>query len=220
MTERGLTDDERRAAAALGRGPDGRSTERASGLGPPPWMQRVLTYCSNCGTRLEAGVPPTEHRERMACPRCGFIAYINPRIVATTFPVTDDGRVLLLRRGIEPAIGKWAQPGGFLEIDETVTEGAIRETLEETGLLVEPGELLGLYARLEAAVVIVVFEARVVGGEARETPEALEIRAFAPAEIPWAEVAFATSFWALRDWVERRHPGTAVPAAFPGREEW
>jgi ADP-ribose pyrophosphatase YjhB (NUDIX family) len=156
----------------------------------------------------------------MACPRCGFIAYVNPRIVATALPVTDDGRVLLLRRGIEPSIGKWAQPGGFMEIDETVTEAAIRETLEETGLLAEPGELIGLYARLEAAVVSVVYEARVVGGEARPTPEALEIRSFAPDEIPWAELAFATSFWALRDWVVRRHPGTEVPAAFPGREEW
>jgi ADP-ribose pyrophosphatase YjhB (NUDIX family) len=219
VTERELTEEERRAAAALGRGPDGRSTEVASGLGPPPWIQRVLSFCSNCGTRLEAGIPPTDHRERMACPRCGFIAYVNPRLVVTTFPVTDDGRVLLLRRGFEPGYGRWAQPGGFMEIDETVTEAAIRETLEETGLLVEPGEIVGLYARLEAAVVMVVFEARVVGGEARPTPEALEVRAFAPADIPWPEVAFATSFWALRDWVMRRHPGTLVPDGFPGREE-
>ena len=219
MTERGLSDDERRLAATLGRGPDGRSTDLASGLGAPPWIRRNLTFCSNCGARLEAGIPPTEQRERMACPRCGFIAYVNPRLVATTFPVTDDGRVLLLRRGIEPSVGKWAQPGGFMEIDETVTEAAIRETLEETGLLVEPGEIVGLYARLEAAVVMVVFEARVVGGEARQTPEALEVRAFAAADIPWAEVAFSTSFWALRDWVLRRHPGTPVPASFPGRED-
>ena len=220
MTERELTREERRAAAALGRGPDGRSTDRPAGLGAPHWMQRVLTYCSNCGTRLEAGIPPTEHRERMACPRCGFIAYLNPRLVVTTIPVTDDGEALLILRGIEPARGKWAQPGGFMEIDETVTEAAVRETLEETGLLVEPGEIIGLYARLEAAVVVLVYEARVVGGEARETPEALEIRAFAADEIPWHDVAFSTSFWALRDWVARRHPGTDVPATFPGREDW
>jgi ADP-ribose pyrophosphatase YjhB (NUDIX family) len=220
MTERPLEDEERRAAAALGRGPDGRSTDLVSGLGPPRWVQRVLNFCSNCGTRLVAGVPPTEHRERMACPSCGFIAYVNPRLVVTAIPVTDDGQALLLRRGIEPGRGKWAQPGGFMEIDETVAEAAIRETLEETGLLVEPGEIVGLYSRLEAAVVVLVFEATIVGGEARRTPEALEIRHFAADEIPWPDVAFATSFWALRDWVERRHPGTSVPAAFPGREEW
>ena len=93
----------------------------------------------------------------------------------TTLPVTDQGEVVLLRRGIEPGYGSWAQPGGFLEVDETVTEAAIRETLEETGLVVEPGEIVGLYSRLEAAVVVIAFEARIVGGEAHETPEALEV---------------------------------------------
>ena len=101
---------------------------------------------------------------------------MNPRLVVTTIPVTDAGEAVLLRRGIEPGKGAWAQPGGFLEVDETVAEAAVRETLEETGLLVEPGEIVGLYSRLEAAVVVVVFEARIVGGEARITPEALEVR--------------------------------------------
>ena len=151
----------------------------------------------------------------MACPACGFIAYVNPRLVVTAIPVTDDGEALLLRRGIEPARGKWAQPGGFMEIDESVTEAAIRETLEETGILVEPGRIVGLYARLEAAVVVLVYEARIVGGEPRLTPEALEIQAFAPADIPWPELAFSTSFWAIRDWVLSRAPETEVLAGLP-----
>jgi ADP-ribose pyrophosphatase YjhB (NUDIX family) len=154
----------------------------------------------------------------MACPGCGFVAYVNPRLVVTTIPVTEAGEAVLLRRGIEPGYGSWAQPGGFLEVDETISEGAIRETLEETGLLVEPGELVGLYSRLEAAVVTLVYEARIVGGEARTTPEALEVRAFAATEIPWAEIAFKTSWFALRDWVETRHPGTPLPEVFDGLE--
>ena len=85
----------------------------------------------------------------------------------TTFPITDAGEIVLIRRGIEPGKGSWAQPGGFLEVDETVHEAAIRETCEETGLLVEPGEIIGLYTRLEAAVVTIAFEARIVGGERR-----------------------------------------------------
>ena len=220
MVERPLGDEERRLAALLGRGPDGRSTDLPSGLGAPRWLQRSLNFCANCGTRLVEGIPPTEHRERMACPACGFIAYVNPRLVVTTIPVTDAGEALLLRRGIEPSRGKWAQPGGFMEIDETVTEAAVRETLEETGLLVEPGEIVGLYARLEAAVVVLVYEARIVGGEPRLTPEALEIQAFAPADIPWPELAFSTSFWALRDWVLSRAPETGVPPAYLGSEVW
>jgi ADP-ribose pyrophosphatase YjhB (NUDIX family) len=218
MTERELTPDERRLLARVGRGPDGRSTDIASGNGAPRWVLRSLNYCANCGTELVTGVPPTEHRERLACPSCGFIAYVNPRLVVTAIPVNEAGEAVLLRRGIEPGRGSWAQPGGFMEVDETVTEAAVRETLEETGLLVEPIGLVGLYSRLEAAVVTLVFEARIVGGEARVTPEALEVRAFAPDAIPWNEIAFTTSWYALRDWVERRAPGTPLPTTFHGLE--
>ncbi len=218
MHERRLTGDELRLLGAMGRGPDGRSTDVDSGGGAPRWFRRSVRFCSNCGSELVAGIPPTEYRERMTCPGCGFIAYANPRLVVTTIPVTDAGDAVLLRRGIEPGQGLWAQPGGFLEIDETVSEAAIRETLEETGLLVAPGELVGLYSRLEAAVVTLVFEARIVGGAPRVTPEALEVRAFEAGAIPWGEIAFKTSYFALRDWVEKRHPGTPLPDAFTGLE--
>lgn len=218
MVERRLDEDELQLLAALGRGPDARATDVASGGGTPHWVLGTLNFCSNCGTELVAGVPPTEQRERMACPACGFVAYVNPRIVLTTIPVTETGQAILLRRGIEPGYGSWAQPGGFMEVDETLAEGAARETLEETGLLVKPETLVGMYTRLEAAVVVLVFEARIVGGEPRTTPEALEVRAFEPADIPWDEIAFKTSFYALRDWVSLRHPGVATPGAFRGRE--
>jgi ADP-ribose pyrophosphatase YjhB (NUDIX family) len=120
--------------------------------------------------------------------------------------MTDDGEVVLIRRGIEPGRGSWAQPGGFLEIDETVGEAAVRETLEETGLVVEPGEIIGLYTRLEAAVVVIAFEARITSGEMALTREALEVRAFAPDAIPWAGIEFKTTYFALSDWLARRHP--------------
>jgi len=218
--ERRLDPDEVELLGSLGRGIDGRSTDMASGQGVPRWVSRTLNYCSNCGTRLVPDVPATEHRERAVCPSCDFIAYVNPRLVVTTIPVTDAGEVVLLRRGIEPGYGAWAQPGGFLEVDETLGEAAVRETLEETGLLIEPGEIIGLYSRLEAAVVVVVFESRIAGGAARETPEALEIRSFAPGAIPWDGIAFKTTFWALRDWVARREPGIALPDEFRGWEQF
>ncbi len=217
MVERRLTDDERALLAAAGRGPDGRSTDVASGGGPPIWLSATIRYCSRCGAELAFTALPEESRDRLVCASCGFVAYINPRLVVTAIPVTDRGEVILLRRGIEPGRGWWAQPGGFLEVDETVTEGAVRETLEETGLLIEPGAIVGLYARLEAAVVTLVFEARVAGGAIQETPEALEIRAFAPGAVPWDGIAFKTTYWALRDWLASRHPEVPVPAAFHGR---
>ena len=183
-----------------------RSTDIASGLGVPGWLSAHLNFCSRCGARLTFGEVPGEDRERLACDACGYIAYVNPRMVVTAIPVTDAGEVVLLRRGIEPAYGSWAQPGGFLEVDETVNQAAIRETFEETGLIVEPGEIVGLYSRLEAAVVAIVFEARIVGGSARTSVEALEVQAFAPEAIPWSGIELTTSRWALHDWVRLRHP--------------
>jgi ADP-ribose pyrophosphatase YjhB (NUDIX family) len=203
--------------ASIGRGPDARSTDIASGAGTPFWLAPMVRFCSRCGSELVPGVPPGEDRERMHCPACGFIAYVNPRVVVTTLPVTTTGELILIRRGIEPAIGSWAQPGGFLEVDETVGEAAVRETLEETGLVVQPGELIGLYSRLEAAVVTLVFEAEVVGGEAHPCAETLEVVAFRPDAIPWTEIAFKSSYWGIRDWLRLRHPGVPVPAVFPGR---
>lgn len=199
------------------RGPDARSTDIESGRGVPPWIAANLNFCSRCGAELLFGIVDGEDRQRSSCPSCGHITYVNPRLVVTALPITDDGRVVLLRRGIEPGLGAWAQPGGFLEVDETVAEAAIRETLEETGLSIEPGEIIGLYTRLEAAVVVLVFEARVIGGTAGPTPEALEIEAFAAESIPWSGLAFKTTYWALVDWLGRRHPRLRAPAFALGR---
>jgi 8-oxo-dGTP pyrophosphatase MutT (NUDIX family) len=87
----------------------------------------------------------------------------------------------------------------------------MRETLEEIGLVVEPSEIIGLYSRLEAAVVVVAFQGRIVGGSIRCTPEATDVRAFAPEDLPWAEIAFSTTFWALRDWLRRHRPDVQPP---------
>lgn len=198
------------------RGPDGRPTDIESGRGVPDWLAASVTFCSRCGSKLRFGAIPGEERHRLACPSCGFVAYVNPRLVVTTLPVTDAGELVLIRRGIAPAIGSWAQPGGFLEVDESVTEAARRETLEETGLVIEPGAIVGLYTRLEAAVVVIAFEARIVGGAPRTSAESLEVRSFPPAEIPWDGIAFKTTYWAIADWLGRHHPELA-PGSPPAR---
>ena len=197
--------------ASAGRRPGSRRSARPA---VPDWLRDSHRFCSRCGQGLELSEVDGDLRERLVCPVCGFIAYINPRLVVTTLPVTDEGEVVLLRRGIDPGYGAWAQPGGFLEIDETAIEGARRETLEETGLVVEPTSIVGVYSRPQAAIVVVTYEARIVAGEARPTPEALEVTAFAPDAIPWPLIAFNTTTWALRDWVRSRgltHPDIDLP---------
>jgi len=99
-------------------------------------------------------------QQRHHCRACGNVTYVNPRLVVTTLPVTDSGEVVLIRRAIEPGAGTWAQPGGFLEADETAIQGAVRETLEETCLVVEPTSIVGLYSRPQASVVVVAYIAQ------------------------------------------------------------
>jgi ADP-ribose pyrophosphatase YjhB (NUDIX family) len=111
------------------------------------------------------------------------------------------GRVFLARRAIEPGLGRWTYPGGFLEVGESAQEGARREAEEETELRIEVGRLIGVYSRPHVGIVTVVFAADVVGGLPEPAAETTEVRGFDPDEIPWDELAFTTVESALRDWV-------------------
>ncbi len=134
---------------------------------------------------------------------CGFVHYINPRPVAGTIPVREDGAILLLRRAIDPRRGFWVFPGGYMDVGETAEEAAARETMEEAHLEVADLRLSGVYTRTEPGVVVIVFEAVAVG-EAEVGDETSEIGWFASHEIPWSELAFDSTENALRDWVARR----------------
>lgn len=142
-----------------------------------------------------------EEQERLLCLRCGFIAYLNPLLVAGALPVKA-GKVLLLRRGIEPMRHLWTFPAGFVELYETIEEGARRETLEEVGLRVALGEMVGAYSYPKYGAVTVVYTATVTGGRARTSREAEEIKYFSAEDIPWDELAFRSTRDALKDWVK------------------
>ena len=162
-------------------------------------------FCPACGEAVEPRVLEQDHRPRLVCPN-GHVTWRNPRMVVGTLPVAD-GKVFLARRAIEPSLGKWGNPSGFLELGESVQEGARRETEEETELRVEVGRLIGVYSRPAVGIVTIAFEASVVGGRPEPAAETSEVRAFGPDEIPWDEIAFTTAESALRDWV----------ASLPGR---
>lgn len=178
---------------------------------PDPDVASPLTigeeprFCPACGEPVEPRVLEEDHRPRLVCPS-GHVTWRNPRMVVGTLPIAD-GRVYLARRAIEPSLGKWGNPSGFLELGESAQEGARRETEEETELRVEVGRLIGVYSRPAVGIVTVAFEASVVGGRPAPAAETSEVRAFGPDEIPWDEIAFTTVESALRDWV----------ASLPGR---
>jgi ADP-ribose pyrophosphatase YjhB (NUDIX family) len=162
-----------------------------------------VLYCMECGGVLGERVPPGEDRLRLVCGSCGYISYKNPKVVVGILPV-QDGMVLLLRRAIEPRVGMWTCPGGFLEMGESVEEGARREAREELGIEVGDLKLLGVYSRPRGGVVVIVYLASLMGGEVRLGSEALETALFRPDDVPWEELAFPTTASALEDWVSLR----------------
>lgn len=161
-------------------------------------------YCPLCASALKELHLATEDRPRLVCSGCDHVFYVNPKVVSGTLPV-QDGKVWLLKRGIEPRLGYWTHPAGYQEWDETTEEAAIRETREEIGCEVLLDRLLGVYSRAHAPVVNVIYVASFSDCDQlpRLTPEAVEVAAFTPDEIPWAELAFISTEHALRDWVSQ-----------------
>jgi ADP-ribose pyrophosphatase YjhB (NUDIX family) len=150
-------------------------------------------FCPRCGS-----APDVDFPRSLRCASCGYAAFFNPKPVACAIPRADDGRIWLLRRGFDPAAGRWTFPGGFVDLGESVEEAARREAREELEIDVELRGLVGVYSRAQDRVVLVVFDA-VAHGDPRPTPEAPEVRAFGPAELPWDELAFWSTEQALRD---------------------
>lgn len=159
-------------------------------------------FCPKCGGSLARQRLKATEPERRVCGSCAFIFYDDPKVAACTIPVID-GKIVLLKRGIEPSYGKWVFPGGFLDRGERVEDAAIRETWEEVNLKVEVTQLLNVYSYPGYPVVVIVYLARVVGGQLQAKDEALDVGTFSPAEIPWDEIAFDSTRDALREYLAR-----------------
>ena len=136
-------------------------------------------------------------RERAVCPSCHVIHYENPLNVVGTVPFIDD-RVLLCLRNIEPRKGKWTLPAGFMELGETLAEGALRETAEEAGAEIELLDLFTLMNVVRVGQVHFFFRARLLSDRFDPGHETQEARLFREDEIPWDEIAFRTVRETLR----------------------
>ena len=174
----------------------------ASDITPPP----EPSFCHQCGAAVTLRFVPEEQRDRHVCEVCGFIHYLNPRVVAAVIPERNDGaggrQALLMRRALEPRRGYWTPPGGFVELGESTEEAAPREGQEEVGLTLQLAGLLGVYSRPSVGIVVVVYRARALEAAPTLGVEALEARWFTADAIPWDDFAFETTVRALRDWVE------------------
>jgi ADP-ribose pyrophosphatase YjhB (NUDIX family) len=166
------------------------------------WRKKIaeVKFCLRCGGSLFWTMVRSEGCRRLVCRKCRFIAYQNPNVVVATLPVKK-GKIYLLRRDIEPGFGLWTFPGGYMELGESSEQAAIRETREEICTRVKITGLHNVYSYKDAGIVTVVYRADVLGPEPKPGVESQCVQAFRPEEIPWEELAFRSTFHALRDWI-------------------
>jgi 8-oxo-dGTP diphosphatase len=160
-----------------------------------------MEHCPRCGQALEER--EAFGRLRPVCPDCGHVVFRGPKVAAGAL-VVQDGSILLNQRDIDPGLGKWGLPAGYVDLGERVEEAAIREVKEETGLDVCLDGLLGVYSDVGRGVALVIYCASVCGGALIVGPETRAVGFFAPDALP--ELAFAQNSDIIADWLRRIHP--------------
>jgi len=162
-------------------------------------------FCPRCG------LPVTPEEGRVECTSCGFVHYANSVPAVSALVVDDERRVLLARRAVEPDVGLWDTPGGFLEEGEEPAIALRRELFEETGLTIEIGDLVGMFTDrygdgpAAPAVLNLGWEVRIAGGEPSAADDVSELRWFATDALPEdSELAFCWLGPCLREWSTSR----------------
>ena len=163
-----------------------------------------IRFCNVCGDDINIAIPEGDNRERHVCLGCGEIQYQNPKIVTGLVPVWND-RILLCRRSIEPRRGLWTVPAGFMENNETLAQGAIRETMEEACAAVRNVRLFGVYSLPRISQVYVMFLGDLLSEDGFDVgEESLEVELFREMDLPWEQMAFRVVESTLRRYLEER----------------
>jgi len=162
-------------------------------------------------------VPPGDTHERDVCGTCGFVHYVNPKVVTGSI-VRRDGLILLCRRAIEPRRGFWTLPAGFMELGETVEAAAKREAREEANAEIVIDRLLAVYTIPRLAQVQVMYLAHLAAAHVSAGPESLEVKFVGWNEIPWPDLAFPSVRWALEQYRSVEGRGEFAPFSNPPGE--
>lgn len=166
-----------------------------------------VRYCTHCGAATAVAVPAGDNRPRQVCGACATVHYENPKVVVGCVPEWE-GRVLLCRRAIEPRVGYWTLPAGYLENGESTEAGALREALEEAGVDLDLGPLYALFSVPHINQVHLLYRAYMRDGSFSCGVESLEVRLFDEADIPWDQLAFRTVRETLRRYFADRRAGS------------
>lgn len=159
-----------------------------------------MNFCSHCGSaEIELLIPNGDSFQRLVCGNCSKIFYENPRLIVGCLVEKDD-RILLCKRAIEPQLGLWNLPAGFLENGERVEDGAARETFEESNARVRIIKLHAVFSLPRVNQVYLHFLASQMSGEIGPTIESSEVHFFHRSEIPWEDIAFHSTTYALKQY--------------------
>ena len=162
-----------------------------------------MNFCSKCAEPVVLRAVEGDNRPRFVCTSCDKIHYENPRVIAGCLPIWED-KVLLCKRAIEPRLGFWNVPAGFLEMEETVEEGAVREVLEEANIAVDIISLHAVYSIPKFGHVYMHFLAQLPDLSFSCGEESLEVQLFKEEEVPWEEMAFSSSTFCVKRYFEDR----------------
>ena len=162
-----------------------------------------MNFCSQCGKSVSHRIPEGDNMPRHVCDHCDTIHYENPKVVVGALPVWED-KILLCRRAIEPRYGYWTLPAGFMENDETLEQGALRESREEANANLEIDGLYTVFSLPYVNQVYVMFRAQLKDLDFFPGTESLEVDLFNKQDIPWDNLAFRTIHYTLEYFLKDR----------------
>ncbi|MFB2538485.1 MULTISPECIES: NUDIX domain-containing protein [unclassified Acinetobacter] len=165
-----------------------------------------MAFCRMCATPTIQSIPAGDSCMREVCPNCNHIEYVNPKLICGAI-VSYQDKILLCRRAIEPRYGYWTIPAGFMEMGETLEQGALRETWEEAEAQGENAQLYCLYDIPRISQIYSIYRADLKDGVFGVGVESLECALFAEADIPWKELAFPSVVRTLKHYFHDRKQG-------------
>lgn len=164
----------------------------------------LFRFCPVCGGEFQSKVLKKNEPPRLVCNDCGFVFYLDPKVVACAI-VEIDGKIVLLKRAMSPERGKWVIPGGYVDRGEEVKAAAIRETREECGIEIKLNDLLGVYSYDGYLEVVMVYLAEYESGKLIAGDENTASILLSPDEIPWDYLAFQSTRDALNDYCKLKY---------------
>ena len=171
------------------------------------WFMKLMSFCTTCGHKTIEKIPLGDQKIRKVCTHCATIDYVNPKVICGSL-VLWDNKVLLCRRAIEPRYGLWTLPAGYMELQETMAQGAARETREEAEAEVSIGELYCMYDIPRIGQIYVLFKSTLIDGQFGAGDETIESRLFEEHEIPWGDLAFPSVERTLRHYFADQKTGS------------